>query len=718
MMMKLAHPLVARLMAAGTVALLVLIATASSAYATYPGKVNGRLAFAITIDANTDIYSVLPNGEALHRLTDDPGFDACPAYSADGKWIAWCGPGGIWTMKQNGTEKRQLTTFGAFPDFSPDGSKVVFGGAPTGSANVDVWVVDADGGHLTRLTTPPGFDRMPAWSPDGTKILFQSSRTGIAQVWVMNADGSGPTQLTFDSVAKDQLPDWSPDGSQIAFVTQTHATGGDIWLMNADGSNPHPITSGADKLGTAWSPDGTKIATLDWLSRTVEVMNADGSDAPAVHTAGIQFVPGWQPRGTGVIHRAARVPATLVVDRDGVECANAGFTSIHAAVDAAQPGDLIRVCPDLYAESVVVDKPLTLKGDPDAVEALDCFQPTLGELDQQAIVDPAGDGFSIGVRLAADDVVVEGFVVQGASVGIDASDRYSSYRIHHNLIRSNTLFAVDFGSEGTWVSRVDHNCIRDNLWGLVSELDADSLWKQSDGPERDEWNARDLVNTRIDHNATFRNSAGLEAAGPGRHDRITFDHNVSREDGWGIQIQNSEQSRIIDNAVSPIRNGIVAGGATTGLEIARNTVATGRQGIVFVPLSFFIDRFPAPIVGALVADNVVTGQLLDGIVAGTDPQVGGRLQQSLLVDNVTSDNVRDGIVLRLANNDNVLRGNVAERNGEYGIYAQGAIQNLFEANRMLGNGVLDARDDNRAANTWIASQCLTDYPAGTICATG
>ncbi len=54
-------------------------------------ETNGRLAFGTTVDGNTDVYSVLPNGEALHRLTDDPGFDACPAYSADGTSIAWCG---------------------------------------------------------------------------------------------------------------------------------------------------------------------------------------------------------------------------------------------------------------------------------------------------------------------------------------------------------------------------------------------------------------------------------------------------------------------------------------------------------------------------------------------------------------------------------------------------------------------------------------------------
>jgi Tol biopolymer transport system component len=285
---------------AGALALATLSGAVTSARATYPGNTNGRLAFAITIDGNTDVYSVLPNGHALHRLTDDPGFDACPAYSADGKRIAWCGPGGIWLMNHDGTEKQQLTTFGFFPDISLDGSTIVFHGAPGGSSNVDVWAIDVASGNLTRLTDAPGLDRFPAWSPDSTKIVFQSSRTGIAQVWVMDPNGSDQTQLTFDPVPKDQLPDWSPDGTRIAFVEQTHTVGGDIWVMNADGRDAHPITSGADKLGAAWSPDGSAIATLDWPSRTVEIMTLDGDETQSVHTGGIQFVPAWQPRGTGL----------------------------------------------------------------------------------------------------------------------------------------------------------------------------------------------------------------------------------------------------------------------------------------------------------------------------------------------------------------------------------------------------------------------------------
>jgi Tol biopolymer transport system component len=123
----------------------------------------------------------------------------------------------------------------------------------------------------------------------------------------MNADGSGQTQLTFDPQPKDQVPDWSPDGSKIAYLADTHGIAdvvnpswGDIWVMNANGSSQHPITSGATDYGTAWSPDGTRIATMDMPSRTIYTLDAsDGGDRQAVHPGGLQFVPAWQPRGTG-----------------------------------------------------------------------------------------------------------------------------------------------------------------------------------------------------------------------------------------------------------------------------------------------------------------------------------------------------------------------------------------------------------------------------------
>jgi Tol biopolymer transport system component len=309
------NKLFATAVSAAAIALVALAAASGPARATYPGATNGRIAFGIRINDNTDVYSVRPGGQDLRRLTTDPGFDACAAYSADGRRIAYCsghggGPVQVWTMKQNGTDKQQVTHMSGpaiFPDFSPDGSQIVFTAQPAGSPTRDIYVVGSDGNGLTRLTSGVGNNVYPAFSPDGSKIVFNSNRTGTSQVYVMNVNGSGQTQLTFDPQPKDQVSDWSPDGSKIAYLADTHGISdvvnpswGDIWVMNADGSGQHPITSGATFYGTAWSPDGSRIATMDMPTRTIYTVNAtDGSDPRVVHALGLPFVPGWQPRGTG-----------------------------------------------------------------------------------------------------------------------------------------------------------------------------------------------------------------------------------------------------------------------------------------------------------------------------------------------------------------------------------------------------------------------------------
>jgi Tol biopolymer transport system component len=279
---------------------------AAPASATYPGADNGRLAFGMLTGDNVDVYSALPNGAALHRLTTDPSFEACPAYSPDGKQIAYCSNRGstfeIWQMDQNGKHQRQVTHLGfaLWPDYSPDGSRIAFEGHAANDPNTEIYTSSADGSDPQQLTSGSGDNLYPSYSPDGTKIVFESDRTGVLQVWVMNADGSGQTQLTFDAVPKDQVPDWSPDGTQIAYTADTSpdGNGGQIMVMSADGSGQHPITRGPNDYGPTWSPDGTKLALLNLATRDIEVMNADGTGRHILHHAGPQFVPAWQPRGT------------------------------------------------------------------------------------------------------------------------------------------------------------------------------------------------------------------------------------------------------------------------------------------------------------------------------------------------------------------------------------------------------------------------------------
>ena len=95
----------------------------------------------------------------------------------------------------------------AEPVWSPDGTRIAFESFREG--NGDIYVMNADGSGLTRLTSDPALDSSPSWSPDGTRIAFESSREGNINIYVIDADGSNLARLT-DDPAVDKDPVWSP----------------------------------------------------------------------------------------------------------------------------------------------------------------------------------------------------------------------------------------------------------------------------------------------------------------------------------------------------------------------------------------------------------------------------------------------------------------------------------------------------------------------------
>jgi len=160
--------------------------------------------------------------------------------------------------------------------------KLVFASERDG--NYEIYVVNPDGGGLTRITNNEFTDREPAWSPDGSRIVFVSDRDGNLELYVTSATGEAngfslPTRLT-NNPADDSSPVWSPDGTKIAFVSNRTGTD-NIFVMDANGGNQVNIsnTPNGDDNEPTWSPDNTKIAFTSSRDGNDEIytMNATGS---------------------------------------------------------------------------------------------------------------------------------------------------------------------------------------------------------------------------------------------------------------------------------------------------------------------------------------------------------------------------------------------------------------------------------------------------------
>jgi hypothetical protein len=133
----------------------------------------------------------------MQITSNDVGQDVEPAWSPDGSSIVFTrnsgGPIDLWIVNVDGSVERQLTRFEdqsssapSDPDWSPDGSRIVFAAAAPGAERKDhrdpprdLWVIDADGTNLTRLTDTPQDEIDPSWSPDGEAIAFLSSSSQV-----------------------------------------------------------------------------------------------------------------------------------------------------------------------------------------------------------------------------------------------------------------------------------------------------------------------------------------------------------------------------------------------------------------------------------------------------------------------------------------------------------------------------------------------------------
>lgn len=287
---------------------------------------NGRLAFT-QIEGNGaswNTFSIRPDGQSLRQLTTFHGPEYAAAYSPDGSKLAFYSSRAtpnrleIYIMDAEGGHQTRLTdnTTGVGSlAWSPDSERIAF--ASNYGPQADISVADVEHDNLVNLTnSPDDLDASPSWSPDGTRIAFSSSRAGNDEIYVMEADGSSPVNLTNDP-ASDGNPSWSPDGSQIAFLRRTSENGRyEIYVMNPDGTAVHVLSPGLPEpdliTGTpgssriVWAPDSQRLlyvaretdSTLD-QAFTIRRDGTDNRNVSQNNQNGPSPVsPVWSPDGS------------------------------------------------------------------------------------------------------------------------------------------------------------------------------------------------------------------------------------------------------------------------------------------------------------------------------------------------------------------------------------------------------------------------------------
>lgn len=229
-------------------------------------------------DENYDLFSYSLADKSLKRITTAKGYDAEGCWSPDGTKIVFASNRAAYEGSLSEADQKRLEI-----------DKAYF---------MDLYLCDADGGKVKRLTNVPGYDGGVFFSADGKKICWRrfDEKGMIAEVWTMNADGSDQKQIT-KLGAMSWAPYFHPTGQYLVFTTNLHGFDNfELYITRADGmGKPVRVTNDAGFDGLpVFSPDGKKLAwTIDRTkNKAGQIFIGDWDHAGALKALELDGAPG------------------------------------------------------------------------------------------------------------------------------------------------------------------------------------------------------------------------------------------------------------------------------------------------------------------------------------------------------------------------------------------------------------------------------------------